>query len=97
MPTSTILLYYKCYYFIYDYCGYCGCCCCCCDYCNYYNQQASGSGPRTEPWETPTEQGVQLEQWEPNRTVSDRPVRYDWTHMIAEPVKPKLWDNLRRS
>jgi len=27
------------------------------------------SGPRTEPWGTPTEQGVQLEQWEPNLTV----------------------------
>ena len=47
---------------------------------------ANKSGPR-----------VQLEQWEPNLTVWDRPLRYDWTHMIAEPVKPKLWDNLQRS
>jgi len=32
-----------------------------------------------------------------NRTVWDLPVRYDWTHVRAEPVMPKLCDNLRRS
>jgi len=48
------------------------------------------SGPRTEPWGTPTRQGVGLEEWELNRTTRDLPVRYDWTHVKTEPEMPKL-------
>ena len=56
------------------------------------------SGPRTEPWKHQQNKVYSLlEQWEPNRTAWDLPVRYDWTHMRAEPEKPKLYGNLRRS
>jgi len=49
------------------------------------------SGPSTEPWGTPARQEKRLDEWEPIRTTWDLPVRCDWTHVRAEPVRPKLW------
>jgi len=42
------------------------------------------SGPRTEPWGTPTRQDVGLEEWEPNRTTWDLPVRYSCTGTVMQ-------------